>query len=251
MDEQTTSKVKNIDLNCDLGEGYNDRAIMPYISSCNVACGGHFGDVHTIEVALELARQHGVRVGAHPSFPDKPHFGRRIVDMGEKDLVESIEEQLHLFQEVSNRMQLPFHHIKWHGALYNLAARDPDLAHRLADFINKNFPSMLLYVPFGSEMAKACRALNIPVWYEVFADRAYAEDLSLVPRSDPRSILKDTSAIKQQVFDILEKKQVRTIGGQTVAIKANTICVHGDHPWALSITQQLFNFLKENQYHIR
>ena len=251
MDDKSKPKFRIIDLNCDLGEGYDDEGIMPYISSCNVACGGHYGDFNTIMAALDLAKRNNVRVGAHPSFPDKSHFGRKVLDFKAEDLLDSIEGQLCLFQEALDRLSLPFHHIKWHGALYNLAAKDAQVANRLAEYIQKKFPSLLMYVPFGSEMAKACKAYDLPVYYEVFADRAYADDLKLVPRSEPCSVLKEPGAIKEQITNILEKKQVRTISGQKVAIKADTICVHGDHPRALSITQQLFYFLQEKQYHIK
>ncbi|WP_114750682.1 5-oxoprolinase subunit PxpA [Pleomorphovibrio marinus] len=251
MEVNVSLQAKQIDLNSDLGEGFDDHAIMPYISSCNVACGGHHGDKNTIEATLNLAMEHQVQVGAHPSFPDKSNFGRKVLDMDLKVLETSLQEQLGLFQEVMGQFRQPFHHIKWHGALYNQAAKNLEMAQMLSGLVIKHYPSTLLYVPYGSKMAMACEQLGVPVWYEVFADRVYTSDLSLMPRTHPESILQDFCDIKGQVSQILNGGAVMTWGGKIKKIKAQTICVHGDHPRAVATTQQLFYFLKELGFTIK
>lgn len=235
-----------IDLNCDLGEGVaNEHLIMPYITSCNIACGGHFGDENTIDKTLKLAIQHKVKIGAHPSFPDKENFGRKRIQIADKDLKTSLQNQLDLFEKRANKLQVKIHHIKPHGALYNAIAVDENLAVLFVDCIKPYLNNLYLYVPYNSVIEKVALKNGIKIKYEVFADRNYNDDVTLVSRVNNNALILEESKVLEHVLLMIKSKMVKTISGSEKTIKADTICVHGDTTKALNIVKYLHQNLQK------
>ena len=231
-----------MDINCDLGEGLpNDAALMPYLGSCNIACGGHAGDRESILKTLELAKKHQVNAGAHPSYPDTLNFGRKVIPMEKNKLFKSLLEQIQLFSDCCKSLAYPLHHVKAHGALYNQASKDPETADVLVAVMTNHFPKIPLYCPPGSVLMERAKNCGLTTIQEAFADRAYREDLSLVPRDLPGAVLHDPQAALKQVLDI-SAGFVETDTGKRFPIKAQTICIHGDNPSALKILQAISDY---------
>lgn len=229
-----------LDINCDLGEGLpTDALLMPYLDSCNVACGAHAGDPLLIGKTLALAKTHQVNVGAHPSFPDRVNFGRKVMHMSDSELTESLLEQIKLFERIATSMGLRMHHIKPHGALYNLAAKNPHTAYLITDIVSGHFADCCLYCPPFSEMEKAANEKGIPVMREVFADRNYRMDLSLVERSHSQALIENEVEARAHVAEMVFRHRVKTIEGQFIPIQAETLCIHGDNPNALTILKSI------------
>ncbi|MBT4414700.1 MAG: 5-oxoprolinase subunit PxpA [Polaribacter sp.] len=234
-----------IDINCDVGEGVdNEHLLMPYISSCNIACGGHFGDKNTIDKTIELAVQNKVLIGAHPSFPDKENFGRKLIEMADDDFKESIQNQLNLFLNRLAVFKVKMHHIKPHGALYNAIAIDKDVAVLFIDIIKKYAIDAYLYVPYSSVIEKVALENNIKIKYEAFADRNYNDDLTLVSRAFENAMILDKENVFQHVMRIIKEDKVKTISGKEVQIKATTFCLHGDTKNAIEIAEYVSNNIK-------
>lgn len=240
-----------IDINCDVGEGVgNEAQIFPYISSCNIACGGHAGDMETMREIVSLAKQHGLKVGAHPSYPDKANFGREVMDISNEDLIQSIQSQLADFDEVLNQGEITLHHIKAHGALYNQTVKDNQLAIAYLDAIAAYKNEAILYVPFGSEIARIAQEQGFQVWYEAFADRNYNPDLSLVSRKTENALIEQPEAVLQHILPIIKKGEVLTVEAGLRQISADTLCIHGDTVSALDILMYLSRELPQNQVKI-
>lgn len=234
------------DLNADLGEQTgNDEEIMPYIGSCNIACGGHAGDSESIRLTVDIARSWQVKIGAHPGYPDRENFGRKHVTLSHDALVESLLWQIYQVQDYLKAVGEPLHHVKLHGALYNDAALDSHLATLVSDLLSKHFPTSLLYSPYGSKLANLAAAKGITVKNEVFADRRYQDDLALVPRSSLGACIDTWEEIQQQVLDMLLHQRVKTNTGNWRFIQAETICVHGDHPTAIQTAKRLHELLSD------
>ncbi len=228
-----------IDINCDLGEGMgNDAQLMPFLGSCNIACGGHFGDSKTMETAIQLAKKYHVNVGAHPSYPDKENFGRKIIDISRDELHQSLVQQISDFQTICTQNNVVMHHIKLHGALYNLAANDAEIAAVVLNAFAKVQAEIKIYVPYFSAIAILAEDY-FPIVYEAFADRSYNADLSLVSRNESNAVITDKQQAWQQVKNIIETGKVSTINGGIANIKADTFCVHGDNDNALEILQHI------------
>lgn len=229
----------DININCDLGEGTgNDAAIMPFISSCSIACGGHFGDDHTMRQTVRLAKQNGVGCGAHPSYPDRANFGRKPMAIPVAELSHSLNQQITDFHRICLEEGVVLHHIKLHGALYNQAAKDPQTALIVLDAIDKTSLKVPIYAPWKSALAKAAKG-RYRILFEAFADRRYHADLRLVSRSHPDAVITDKEEVSRQVLSILKKGQLTTIEGRIVPIKADTFCVHGDQRNAVEILRFL------------
>ncbi|MCF6317907.1 MAG: 5-oxoprolinase subunit PxpA [Proteobacteria bacterium] len=232
-----------IDLNCDLGEDMgNDAQLMPFLGSCNIACGGHFGDTQTMTAAVKLAKKHNVNAGAHPSFPDKENFGRKVMAISRDGLQQSLTQQISDFQQVCSACDIPMHHIKLHGALYNLAVNDAEIAAVVLNAFASVQADIKIYVPFNSAISILADDY-FPIVYEAFADRAYNADLSLVSRDKPNAVITDKQQAWQQVKSIIQTGKVPTINGQMVTIKADTFCVHGDNKNAFEILQYIHQCL--------
>ncbi|MDN3492981.1 5-oxoprolinase subunit PxpA [Winogradskyella bathintestinalis] len=234
-----------IDINADVGEGVgNESELMPYISSCNIACGGHAGDTSTMTEVVKLAKQHHIKIGAHPSFPDTLNFGRVNVNMSSRDLYNSLKQQINALLTVLHTEKADLHHLKPHGALYNLAAKDKKTAKVVIDVIKGIKMPIELYVPFNSVIAELAKLENIPMTFEAFADRNYNDDLSLVSRQNENAILHEKEAILKHVLNIIKHQKVTSINGVELTLKASTICVHGDTKNALEIIKYLSDNLK-------
>ena len=236
-----------IDINADVGEGIgNESALMPYLSSCNIACGGHAGDLETMTKVVKLAKVNRVKIGAHPSFPDKVNFGRVDMKLSGADLYTSLKQQIKALQSVLHAEDEQLHHIKPHGALYNLAAKDEETAKVIIEVIKSMALPMKLYAPYKSIIAELAHSENIDVTFEAFADRNYNEDLSLVSRGNEKALLSGKDEVLQHVLSMVKYEKVKTISGVGVPLKASTFCVHGDAINVLEILRFLNTKLPEN-----
>lgn len=243
--------MNQIDINCDLGEGIDNEALlMPYLSSCNIACGGHAGDVKTMEHVVNLAKKYDVKIGAHPSFPDKENFGRVIIEISSSDLYKSIEQQIRLLLKVVQSMNLELNHVKPHGALYNLASIDKNTAQIIVSVIKDIDNNLILYAPYQSVISEIAISEGLKVMYEGFADRNYNDDLTLVSRQQNDAIIHDSEQIFEHVFNMISQGIVRTKNGVEVELKVDTFCVHGDHENVLENLKVLSSKLKQNAIHI-
>lgn len=215
-----------IDLNSDLGEGGpHDAAVMPLVSSANIACGGHAGDDATMASAVALARQHGVAIGAHPGHADREHFGRRELPITPQAAAALVVEQVERLAAVAGA---PPRHVKLHGGLYHQVARDEVLARAVAAAITTRWPDMILFAPAGSRLVEVARGLGLTVAEEAFIDRAYAADGTLVPRSQPGAVLVDPRAVAERAVRLVREGVVEASDGSDIVIRADTLCIHGD-----------------------
>ena len=236
-----------IDINADVGEGVgNESTLMPYLSSCNIACGGHAGDNESMRTVVRLAKKNGVKIGAHPSFPDRENFGREIIEMPCANLYTSLKKQIRSLQLILKEENAVLHHIKPHGALYNLAAIDKKIANVIIEVIKSIALPIKLYVPFGSVISDLAIAENIQITYEAFADRNYNEDGTLVSRKKPKALITDSSELIDHVMHIIMCEKVKTISGVEVSLKAETFCVHGDNLEAVNLVSKLHKKLLKN-----
>ena len=233
-----------IDINCDLGEGFNnEHIIMPLISSCNISCGAHAGSLEIMDKVIQLARKHKVKIGAHPSFPDRDNFGRNVLDISNSDLQKSLEDQLTIFKDRALLQNATIHHVKPHGALYNLIAINSEKASVVIAAIQHVFEAVKLYVPYQSRIEEIAIQSGLEIVYEAFADRRYNEDLSLVSRTFSNALIKDKHEVLKQVQKIANKQLVTTVNFHEKKIKASTFCVHGDTKNAIEILEYLHKYL--------
>ncbi len=229
---------QSIDLNCDLGEynelyeGVKDEAIMPFISSCNIACGAHAGNLNVIEQTVLSAKKNHVSVGAHPSFPDRAHFGRKLMKIPPAQLGPILHDQIMMVKKVTDSKGLTMAHVKPHGALYNQAAIDLKLALLLAEVIADIDINILFYGLAHSMMAQAAQQLGLVFVAEGFADRAYTRDKTLHPRGEPGAVIDAADTMLQRVIELLQTGQIAAVSGEHVAIEIDTLCLHGDHQHA-------------------
>jgi 5-oxoprolinase (ATP-hydrolysing) subunit A len=238
-------KSMTIDINCDLGEfpegseTGNDEAIMPYITSANIACGFHAGNPVTIEKTIQLAIRYGVSIGAHPGYPDPEGFGRRPIVMSYDELRASVLYQVGALKSMAESYGVRLEHVKPHGALYNTAATDYDMAIVIARAVKDIDSSLILVGLSGSEMSNAARETGIAFVPEVFADRAYNDDGSLVSRDIPGAVLHDTNYVIERVVRMINEKMVKTISGRDIPIQTGTICLHGDNEKAPEFAKRM------------
>lgn len=235
-----------IDINCDVGEGVENEAdLFPLISSCNIACGGHAGGPESIKDIIALSSSYPLKLGAHPSYPDRANFGRISVQISRSNLISSIRKQLAVITNILDEKGVKLHHIKAHGALYNDIASNAELAATFLEAIDLFDKSPILYVPYKSEIEKLALSKGFNVAYEAFGDRNYKEDLSLVSRSENNALIKTPEAVLQHVLSIIKDEKVKTTTGKLVDIRADTICIHGDTPNAVKIIKYLSNELSK------
>lgn len=241
-----------IDINADVGEGIgNEAKLMPYLSSCNIACGGHAGDAVTMTEVVKLAMKNNVKIGAHPSFPDKTNFGRVDIRISEADLYSSLKQQISALQSVLRSENAQLHHIKPHGALYNLAAKDEKTAMVIIKVLKSIAMPIKLYAPYKSKIAELASKENVQVTFEAFSDRNYNEDLALVTRKNHNALLIEKDDVLQHVLHMVKHQKVKAISGVEVAIKASTFCVHGDTKNAIEILKYLNRELPKHQVEIK
>lgn len=219
------------EINCDLGEGMpNEKEIFPFIDTASIACGGHFGDERSINESLELALNNKKKVGAHPSYPDQKNFGRKTMKISNTDLKKSILIQILKFEQLAEKVGIPMDHIKFHGALYNDAAANPELADVLSDFIATYFHNTPIFAPPHSQLEKHIHLKGLKQRVEVFGDRRYLDTYQLVPRSVFGSHMITESDITPHLKTLLENGYLLSNSGKKLPIHADTICFHGDNP---------------------
>jgi UPF0271 protein len=242
----------SIDLNADLGEGAgHDEELLGLVSSANIATGFHAGDAESMRVAIAEAHERGVAVGAHPSLFDRENFGRREMTVTAGEVYDGVVYQLGVFAAIAEAAGVRPAHVKPHGALYNMAARDAVLADAVARAVASVDTNLVLFALAGSQLEKAGQARGLRVAREFFADRNYMENGSLVPRSRPDAVLDDPEAAAQRVVRLLRHGSVPTITGTDLEIKAETICVHGDTPGAVTFVRTLRAHLEQEHVHIQ
>ena len=242
----------SIDLNCDMGEGMStDALIMPYISSVNIACGYHGGDTDTIKRTIELALQHNLAIGAHPGFADKENFGRKEQQLSNEQYYNLVREQLNIIQQIINASGATLHHVKPHGALYNMSATNPSLANIIALVVKDHDASLILYGLSNSSSIYEAEKLELKTASEVFADCTYTDDGSLTPRTNPNALITSEQQSLQQVLQMLQEQTVTSTNNKTVPVKADTICIHGDGAHAITFAQLIFKTLKQNNIAIQ
>lgn len=242
----------SIDLNCDMGESFGvyklgfDEEVMPLITSANVACGFHASDPLNMTRTVRLAKQWGVQVGAHPSFPDLVGFGRRTLQASPAEITADVTYQIGALLGICRAEGVPLRHVKAHGALYNLAARDYDVARAIAAAIKGVDPNLVMVCLANSTMVQAARDMGIPYRVEAFADRAYTAEGTLVPRRQPNAVLHDPEAVAQRVLRLVQEQKVKTVDGQDLTLTADTVCVHGDSPGAVEMVKAIRRVLDEH-----
>src|SRR4029077_7758061 len=234
-----------VDLNADLGEGSgHDAELFDLISSANIATGFHAGDSDTMHAAISAAKKKGVAVGAHPSFFDRENFGRKELTMPAEEVFDAVAYQLGIFQAIASALDVQPNHVKPHGALYNMAVRDANLADAIARAIASVDPKLILFAPDKSELARAGEAHGLQIAREIFADRNYLNDGWLVPRTRPDALLHDPKEAAERVLRMLPEGNVRSIEGRDVEVRGETICVHGDTPGAVEFARELHTRLE-------
>ena len=237
--------MKRVDLNCDLGESFGnytcglDAEVIPHISSANVACGFHASDPLVMMKTVALAKQHGVSVGAHPGYPDLVGFGRRNMTVSQAELKAMIQYQIGALQAFCKAQGVVLQHVKPHGAMYNMAAKDRKLADAICEAIGEVDSSLILLGLSGSLMLEAAKETGLPWASEVFADRAYEEDGSLTPRALPGSVITDEEEAIARVLQMVQDGTVTSRSGKTIPIQADSICLHGDGVKAVEFAKRI------------
>lgn len=233
--------MKQININCDVGEGINNESnLMPYIQSCNIACGGHAGNKKTMNFVVDLAIKYQINIGAHPSYPDKENFGRKTLMIKPSKFILSIRNQIATLHKIIKEKGSILNHIKPHGALYNDIAINNELSLIFLEAILPYKKDVKLYVPYNSVIEKNAIEKGFSIIYEAFADRNYNDDLSLVSRQDESAIITNSKLIFEHVYNILNAEQVTTITGTKKTLKATTFCVHSDTKNAVEIVKTIF-----------
>ena len=241
-----------VDLNADLGEGSGyDAELFKLISSANIATGFHAGDSDTMHAAISAAKKHEVAVGAHPSFFDRENFGRKELTIANEEVFEAVAYQLGIFQAIASALDVRPNHVKPHGALYNMAVRDGKLADAIARAIESVDPRLILFAPEKSELASAGESHGLQIAREIFADRNYLNDGWLVPRTRPDALLHDPKEAAERVLRMLREGKVRSVEGGDVAVRGESICVHGDTPGAVEFARELRSLLEREGVRIR
>lgn len=237
----------HIDLNCDMGEGTgNDRGIMPFISSANIACGYHAGDITTMDETIRLCVAHNVAIGAHVSFYDKENFGRSAMELPVEDIYDLVTQQLIIIQEVADSQEQKIKHVKPHGALYNMSAGSKEISMAIAQAIKDFDSNLVLYGLSGSHAITAAESIELVAASEVFADRTYQDDGSLTPRSSPGAMITDVTSSVQQVIQMIKEQTVVSVNNKKINVVADTVCLHGDGANAVAFAESIFHTLKHH-----
>lgn len=243
--------MMRLDLNCDMGEsfgvyklGYDEEA-MPYVTSINVACGFHASDPMNMLKTVRLAKKHGVAVGAHPSFPDLAGFGRRVMELTPEEIKADVIYQIGALAAICRSEGLRLQHVKVHGALYNVAAKDIAVGIAIAEAIKAVDPEMYMLCLGNSRMVEAAKQVGVRYVEEAFADRAYTAQGTLAPRKQEGAVIHDLEKVSERVLEMVRDKQTASIDGKPVPISAQTVCVHGDTPGAVEMIRSIRSKLEE------
>jgi len=241
-----------VDLNCDMGEGMGtDADIMPYISSANIACGYHAGNEEIMKQTVELCIKHNVAIGAHPSFFDKENFGRTDMHLSLSEIYDLVTKQIYLLDKIAKQSGTSLHHVKPHGALYNMSSKNSELATSIAQAVKDVNEKFILYGLSGSYSITKAKEIGLKTANEVFADRTYQDDGSLTPRSNPNALIEDANQSLRQVLEMIKQKTVTSVSGKIIPIVADTICIHGDGKHAVEFAKQIDEALKNNNIDIK
>ncbi|MFC0560250.1 5-oxoprolinase subunit PxpA [Halalkalibacter alkalisediminis] len=237
--------MKSVDLNCDLGESFGtfvvgqDKLILEHITSANIACGYHAGDHNVMSKTVKMAKEKGVSIGAHPGFPDLLGFGRRVIQTDPTDIYHFVVYQISALKGFCQIHDVDMNHVKPHGALYNVAAKDPLIAEAIAKAVYDTDRSLVLFGLSGSELIKAGSQIGLTVANEVFADRTYQPDGTLTPRTHNNALIHNIEEAVEQVLTMVKTSTVLAVDGSIIPLQADTICVHGDGPSALDFAKKL------------
>ena len=234
-----------INLNCDLGEkskhhsNENDPDLLKIVNSANVACGYHAGDEETMREVVEISKQNNVSIGAHPSFNDPENFGRKRINLGADEISKLLIDQYEILQNIAIKLDEKVSHIKPHGALNNMACEDLELATILAKTIYSIDKDIIYLVPTGSKMEIAAKKLNMKIACEIFADRNYEDDGTLVSRSKDHALITDPERAKEHVFSMVKNQTLNCHSGKQIPCEIDSICIHGDNASSLSTAKQV------------
>lgn len=240
--------MKQIDLNCDMGESYGvyslgmDPEVIWFISSANIACGFHAGDPHVMGRTVRLAVSHGVAVGAHPGFPDRLGFGRRVLDCTPAEIRDFILYQVGALRAFCTFHDAPLQHVKPHGSLYTMAARNENILHAIGEAVSRVDRDLLLVMPAGKDcdrMASIGREEGVKILFEAFPDRAYTPDGSLAPRKWPGSVIHDPEEVAERALRMVQEGVVAAQDGSLVPLEPQTLCIHGDTPGAVDLARSI------------
>lgn len=229
----------SVDLNADVGEGMDDAELMPYVTSANVACGMHAGDPVTMDQTVELALSRGVRVGAHPGYPDRANFGRVAIEMAADEIENLVVYQVSALEGFVRSRGSRLTHVKPHGALYHSGAEFPDVARAIAEGVRRVGTELVLVGASGSMLVGAGREAGLPVAEEAFADRRYRSDGTLVPRGRPNALITDPDEAAEQAVQLARDGIVVADDSSRISVRADTICLHGDTPGAAEIARRI------------
>lgn len=242
--------MQTIDLNCDIGEAFgnykmpDDEILMNYITSANIACGFHAGDYSVMQKTVNMAIKKGVAIGAHPGLPDLQGFGRREIKISAKEAYQLTLYQIGALHAFVKAAEGKLNHVKLHGALYNMAAKDISLSKAIVQAVQDFDSTLILYALSGSKMIEAALTTGLQTASEVFADRTYQDDGSLTSRNDANALLKDNEAAIAQVLIMVQEQHVYSVNQRKISIKADTICIHGDGENAVSFSKMINEHLK-------
>ncbi|GGE24138.1 UPF0271 protein YcsF [Marinithermofilum abyssi] len=249
--------IRTVDLNSDLGESFGaytigqDEAVLEYVSSANIACGYHAGDHNVIRKTVKLAAAKGVGLGAHPGLPDRLGFGRRYMSVDPEDVFNMVVYQVGAVKAFAELEGECLQHVKPHGALFNMAGKDPVIARAIAEAVAAVDKHLILFGLAGSCLIEAGRTAGLRVANEVFADRTYQPDGTLTPRTDPQALIHDPDEAVERVIHMVTEGKVTAVDGTDVDLQADTVCVHGDEPQALAFVQRLAQRLQEQGIRIQ
>ncbi|WP_037320829.1 5-oxoprolinase subunit PxpA [Salegentibacter sp. Hel_I_6] len=243
--------MKEIHINCDLGEGGDfDADLMPHISACNIACGGHAGNLETMQQTIKLAVEHGVEIGAHPSYPDKENFGRKTMKISAEELQRSIVAQILSLKQLAEAEGVKLTHVKPHGALYNEASKDEKTAQIIIDSLLEFDQNLALFCPLNSVISELAKA-QIPIVFEAFADRNYNPDYSLVSRSKSNALISEKEAVFEHLFSMFSEGEITCENEAKISCSATTFCLHSDTPNSVEIMSFLQQKFTEHNIKIK
>ena len=241
-----------ININCDLGEKSkfhsieNDPELLNIVNSANIACGYHAGDEQTMDTVINISKNNGVSIGAHPSFNDPENFGRKRMNLNTSEIKKLIIEQYEILQKIAQRYNENVTHIKPHGALNNMACEDLELASTLANIINSIDKNIIYLVPTGSKMEIAAKKLDMKIACEIFADRNYEDDGNLVSRNKPNALIIDPDQAKKHVLSMVKNQAINCLSGKQIPCEIDSVCIHGDNKSSLATAKSLKKNLIEN-----
>ena len=234
-----------ININCDLGESSklhsteNDPLLLNIVNSASIACGYHAGDKNTMEKTIEISKKNSVSIGAHPSFKDRENFGRKRLNLSPTEITKLITEQINILSEIASRKGMKVTHVKPHGALNNMACKNYELARTISESIIKTNKDLIFLVPTGSEMEKAGKKLGLKTAAEIFADRNYEDDGSLVERSKKNAMIIDPKIAEQHIIKMVQNQALNCYSGKQIPCEIDSVCVHGDGQSAVKTAKQI------------